>query len=99
MTTYLVRLSGKNYLMDGKGGPRKKQFIATRLVDAEDQKQAETLALDLIRNDARLKNKVLSKVSDPPRIKLESIVKLLATAYDAQRRANALYWFDEDTEE
>ena len=99
MTAYLVRLSGQNYLMDGKGGPRKKRFSATRLVEAGDPKQAENLALDFIRNDARLKNKVLKKVSDPPRIKLESIVKLSATAYDAQRRANALYWEDEDTEE
>ena len=99
MTAYLVRLSGQNYLMDGKGGPRKKRFIATRLVEAGDPKQAENTALDFIRNDARLKNKVLNKVSDPPRIKLESIIKLSATAYDAQRRANALYWFDDDTEE
>ena len=30
MTTYLVRLSGKNFLMDGDGGPIKKRFIATR---------------------------------------------------------------------
>lgn len=99
MTTYLVRLRGQNFLMDGKGEPRKKQFCATRLVDAEDPKQAETLALDLVRHDARLKNKVLNKVSDPPRIKLESIIKLSATAYDAQRRANALYWLDDDTKE
>jgi len=99
MTAYLVRLSGQNYLMDGKGGPRKKQFCATRLVEAEDTKQAENIALDFIRTDTRLKNKVLNKVSDPPRIKLESIIKLSATAYDAQRRANALYWLDDDNKE
>ena len=99
MTAYLVRLNGQNFLMDGKGGPRKKQFCATRLVDAEDPKQAETLALDFIRNDARLKKNVLNEVSDPPRINLESIIKLSATAYDAQIRANALYWLDDDTQE
>ena len=99
MTTYLVRLSGQNFLMDGKGGPRKKKFCATRLVDAEDPKQAETLALDFIRNDARLKKNVLNEGSDPPRINLESIIKLSAAAYDAERRANALYWLDDDTKE
>ena len=99
MTAYLVRLNGQNFLMDGKGGPRKKQFCATRLVDAENPKQAEMLALDFIRNDARLKKKVLNEVSDPPRINVESIIKLSATAYDAQRRANALYWLDDDTKE
>jgi len=29
MTTYLVRLNGQNFLMDGDGGPRKKRFQAT----------------------------------------------------------------------
>ncbi|MDX2446045.1 MAG: hypothetical protein QNK29_02465 [Desulfobacterales bacterium] len=99
MTTFLVRLFGQNFLMDGKGGPRKKQFCATRLVDAEDPKQAETLALDFICKDSRLQNNVLNEVSDPPRINLESVIKISATAYDAQIRADALYWLDDDTKE
>ena len=99
MTTYLVRLKGRNYLIDGDGGPRKKRFYSTRLVEAEDTKQAETFALDFIRNDTRLQNTVLNEVSDPPMIYPESVKKISATAYDAQIRANALCWEDEDTEE
>jgi len=99
MTTYLVRLKGRNFLIDGNEGPRKKRFYNTRLVEAEDPKQAETLALDFIRNDTRFQNTVLNKVSDPPVISLESVKKISATAYDAQNRANALSWEDEDTEE
>ena len=56
MTTYLVRLNGQNFFMDGDVGPLKKRFIATRLVEAENPKQAETLARELIRNHINLKN-------------------------------------------
>ena len=68
MTTYLVRLNGQNFLIDRDGGPRKMRFYSTRLVEAEDPKQAEILALDFIRNDTRLQDTVLTDVSDPPMI-------------------------------
>lgn len=97
MTTYLVRLNGRNFLMGGERGPIKKRFRSTRLVEAENPKQAETLALEFIGNDIRLKNTVLNADSDPPKIYLESVSKMSATAYDAQIRANALFWEDEDT--
>jgi hypothetical protein len=85
--------------MDGDGGIRKKRFYSTRLVEAENTKRAETLALDFIRNDTRPQNTVLNEVSDPPMIYLESVSEISATVYDAQIRANTLYWEDEDTEE
>jgi len=95
----MVRLKGQNFLMDGDGGPKKKRFYTTRLLEAENPKRAETLALEFIRNDTRLQDTVLNEVSDPPMIYLESISEISAMAYDAQNRANALYWEDEDTEE
>ncbi len=99
MTTYLVRLTVQNFLIDGDGGPRKKRFYTTRLVEAENQKQAETLARDLIRNNTGLQNSVLNEVSDPPMIYLESVSEVSAVAYDAQNRAHSFYWEDEDTVE
>ena len=99
MTTYLVRLNGQNFLMDGDGGPIKKRFIATRLVEAENPKQAETLARDLIRNHINFKNSVLNEVSDSPMINLERVSEVSAMAYDAQNRAHSIFWEDEDSEE
>ena len=99
MTTYMVRLTGQNFLMDSDGGPKKRRFHTTRLLEAENPKQAETLALAFIRNDKRLQGTVLNEVSDPPNIYLESITEISAMAYDAQNRANALYWEDENIEE
>ena len=99
MTTYLVRLNGQNFLMDGDEGPRKKRFYTTRLVEAENPKRAETLARDLILNDISLQDSVLNEVSDPPTIYLESVSEVSAMAYDAQNRAHSFYWKDEDAEE
>lgn len=96
MTSYLVRLSGRNFLIKGDEGPRKKRFYATRLVEAETPNRAETLARDLIRKDTRLQNSVRNDVSDPPGIYLESIREVPAMAYDAQNRAHSFYWEDED---
>jgi len=99
MTTYLVHLTGKNFLIDGDKGPRKRRFRSTRLVEAENPKRAETIAREFIRNDPRLQHSVLNEEPDPPEIHLESVSAVPAMAYDAQNRANSLYWEDEDTEE
>ncbi|MBW2563327.1 MAG: hypothetical protein JRE29_04710 [Deltaproteobacteria bacterium] len=97
MATYLVRLNGKNFLIDSDNkGPKKKRFRSTRLVEAKNQNRAETLARELISNDPRLQNSVLNEESDPPIIYIESVSEISASVYDAQNRANSLYWEDED---
>lgn len=98
MTIYLVQLTGRNFLIDSDQGPRKKRFRATRLVEAQNPNRAETLARDFIRHDTCLQDAVLNDVSDPPRICLDSVREVSAMAYDAQNRAHAFYWEDEDLE-
>ena len=95
MTTYLVRLKGQDFLIDSGEVPRKNRFVATRLVEAENQNRAEAIARELISNDPRL-GKILNEESDPPVIQLESIRKVTAMAYDAQNRANSFYWENEE---
>ena len=96
MTTYLVCLNGKNFLIDSKEGPRKKQFRSTRLVEAENENLAETLAHELISKDPRIQKFVLNEKSDPPVIYLESICEVPGMSYDAQNRANSFCWENED---
>jgi hypothetical protein len=91
MTTYLVRLQGQNFLMDGGQGPRMMRFRSTRLVNAEHPGRAEILARNLIRNDTRLKNGELNEESAPPLIRIESVSEVSAAAYDAQNRAHSYY--------
>lgn len=96
MTTYLVCLNGKNFLIDGDEGPRKRQFRSTRLVEAENQNRAEAIARDLINKDPRLQKSVLNEESDPPVIYLENVSEIPAMAYDAQNRANSFLWENDD---
>ena len=96
MATYLVHLTGKNFLIDGDKGPKKKRFRSTRLVEAENQERAQIRAREFICNDPRLQHDVLNKESDPPVVDIERIVELPAMAYDAQNRANSFYWENED---
>ncbi len=80
--------------MDSDEGPIKKRFSATRLVEAVNPKQAETMARDLVGKDPRLQDTVLNDASDPLMITIESVGEVPAMAYDAQNRANALIWQD-----
>ena len=98
MTTYLVRLHGRNFLKIGEQGLKKMRFFSTRLVEAENPRLAETLAHEMVRNDTRLQNGLMNEESDPPLIYLESISEVSAAAYDAQNRAHSIYWEDEDVE-
>jgi len=99
MATYLVRLHGQNFLMDGDQGPRKMRFHSTRLVEAENPRRAEILARNLILNDTRLKNGVLNKESDLLSIHIESVSEMPAFVYDAQNRAHSFYWEEESIDE
>ena len=99
MTTYLVRLKGKNFLIDGDEGPKKKRFFVTRLVEAENPNRAETIAREMISTDPRLQDSVLNEVSDPPMVYLDSVSEVTALVYDAQNRAHSFIWQDEDPEE
>ena len=98
MSTYLIRLKGQNFLVDGDEGPRKKRFYVTRLVEAENPKMAENLARELVSTDHSLQNSVLNEASDPPKVSLENINEVSAIAYDAQNRAHSFFWEDEDSE-
>ena len=97
MTTYLVCLNGKNFLINDEEEPKKKRFRSTRLVETENQHRAEALARELIRNDPCFKKTILNEESDPPVIYLESVSEVPAMAYDAQNRANSFHWENEDS--
>ena len=98
MATYLVCLKGTNFLLEDDQGPRKKRLRSTRLVEAENKKRAEALARALLGSDPRLRKTILNEASDPPVILLESITEVSAVAYDAQKRAAAFFWENEDNE-
>ncbi len=96
MTTYLVHLTGKNFLIDDGKGPKKKCFRSSRLVEAENHKRAEIIALEIVNKDLRNQNSLLNEAFDPPEIVLEGVTEVPAMKYDAQNRAGSIYWENKD---
>mgnify|MGYP006311860855 CR=1 FL=1 len=96
MTSYLVRLCGRNLLVDGGDGPRKRRFSAWRLVEAGNPEKAQALAVEFIRDAVGLEVDVLNDASDPPRIDVQRVDEVHASAFDVQRRSATVAWDDED---
>ena len=72
MTHYGVSLKGENIWLDMEGKPSRMGFFTTRYVVAENESEAEIKAVQMLRDDPKLKN-VLNDKSDPPMIYCEGI--------------------------
>jgi hypothetical protein len=74
MKKFKVLIEGNNYLLREIGKlPRKYGFYTTAFVEAVNAGQAEAIAVELLKNDSKLKNACENVVSDPPAIRIESI--------------------------
>jgi len=72
MPHYRVKLAGENFRLTLEGKVMKLGFLTTRLVEAQDEEQAERSAVALIRQDQKLAG-VLIERADPPMIYCEGI--------------------------
>ena len=97
MKKYKVFLNGKNFWMKADGQPKLKGFYTTRFVEADTPEKAENLAVQLIREDPKLRKAVINEKTDPPMIYAEDI-ELLRT-FEGVRVPGAGYTFyEEETE-
>ncbi len=75
MNKYKVMLRGENFLIKFEDKVENLGFYTTRVVNANSAEEAESRAIDLIRNDEELLS-VVQRVSDlNPKIYLESITE------------------------
>ena len=72
MTHYEVSLNGENFWFEMEGKPSRMGFYTTRYVVAQNEQEAENMAVQLLRDDPKLKN-ILNDKSDPPMIYCEGI--------------------------
>jgi hypothetical protein len=70
---YRVLIKGQNFLLNKDGETPKTGFYTTRFVEAQDAKQAEAVAIELIKSDAKLADIVLNKRGDTPRLHIEEV--------------------------
>lgn len=76
MKKFSVLLRGENFFINVDDARQRLGFYTTRYVEATDESEAEARAVDLLRQDARLREAVQNDPSDPPMLFAEEIDEL-----------------------
>lgn len=93
MKKYKIFIEGKNLSTNIDGQVGKRGFFTTRFIEAEDARDAENIALRLIRNE--LQSVILNVPSDPPTILVEEINEVVG--FEAYPVPGAGFtWFDSE---
>src|SRR5256885_8660896 len=72
MAHFRVQLKGVNFWLEIDKRPKRVGFYTTRFVEADDEDQAEALAVQQLGDDPKLHG-VLNERGDPPEIIIEEI--------------------------
>ena len=97
MKKYKVFLTGRNFWMEANGQPKQMGFYTTRFVNADTPENAENLAVQLIREDSKLREAVINERSDPPTIYAEDI-ELLQTFEGIKVPGTGYTFYEEESE-
>ncbi|MCA1592796.1 MAG: hypothetical protein LC754_09135 [Acidobacteria bacterium] len=76
MSKYRVLINGENFLLNFDRQLQKLGFYVTRVVDARNPEEAELAAVNLVREDSRLKDNVLNERDDPPMLYADEIEEI-----------------------
>lgn len=76
MKKYRCLIQGRNLLLTVNGKKGKHTFFQNLIVDANNPKQAEQLAIARVKLDKDLKKIMLNKKNDPPVIRMDTIWEL-----------------------
>ena len=90
MFHWRVLLEGRNFWLRVDSDTRRLGFYTTRFVEAEDERSAELVAIQLIRDDPKLPE-VLHQRSDPPMIYAEEITAVAAPDRDHPNTGYTFY--------
>ncbi|MCA1765301.1 MAG: hypothetical protein LC633_03480 [Desulfobulbaceae bacterium] len=76
MKKYRLLMHGRNFLLNRDGEIGRYGFYQNFFLESPDLNQAKRLVTSMIRLDKKLTEVTLNKVSDPPRINLETYWEL-----------------------
>jgi len=76
MKKYKVMLNGRNFQIASDGVIHRYGFFTTRCVEANNPRDAELLAVDIVKNDALLRTTVKNKPENPPMIHLDELIEV-----------------------
>jgi hypothetical protein len=76
MSKYRVLINGEDFLLNFDGQLQKLGLYVTRVVDAQNPDEAELAAVDLVREDSRLRGNILNERDDPPMLYAEEVEEI-----------------------
>jgi len=99
MKRYKIELRGKNFLLNFTGEPRKFGFHATRFLKANSPKEAEKMAIIMVRQTPELRKIVSSEKTDQPEITLISIQEINSVFFLLKQSSSQLVFHAEEEEQ
>jgi hypothetical protein len=79
MPSYRALIEGRNFLVSVEGRTRRHGFYQTVFVQAADPIVAEADAIQIVKDDAQLKQMTQNDQSDPPMLLLDSLYEIEAS--------------------
>jgi hypothetical protein len=96
MKNYRILLNGKNFLLDLGEGLRKHGFYTTYFVSANNEEEAELMAVNSVRKRDGIKQVIKNEQNDPPMLYAEEIEILESVEERAQEQGFS--WYNEKSE-
>ena len=93
MQKYLLVIRGENFLVDFDNRAAKHGFMTNIYLEAGDAVEAETLAINSLREDEELTQMILNPNEDPPTLHCDEIYEL---DNDADLEQHGKTWWEYD---
>jgi hypothetical protein len=98
MTRYRAFINGQNFLFRNENGDVERNgFYVTRDVEADSFEKAELEAVELIRNENKLREAIVNEHDNPPMIYVENL-RILDAEEDSLNNSGFVFYTGDDNE-
>lgn len=94
MKRFKVLVCGENFLVWSEGAVKRMGFYTTRFVEAADEEEAESVALETLRQEPVMGDATLNDAFDPPLLFAERVDEI-PPAKRVRKRWSGLTFFEE----
>ncbi|MDX1944406.1 MAG: hypothetical protein SFU86_03290 [Pirellulaceae bacterium] len=97
MSKYRVMIHGHNFLTEVDGARQRMGFYTQVFVEADDEGDAEARAVDVLRQDSKLREGVLNSPDDRPSMSVEEIEQVASFDGCTLPRTGLAFYVEEPT--